>query len=449
MKGVWLFTLWLVAALVGCGGATPATQGTASAVEQTSPSAFEVEPAFAIVDSRVPLFPKDTTFVGFFRADFVWSMALEFMPQGSGDEDVDALKRSLADAWFPGIGNNPLDAESVTLTMAPSGLTLIFDGEFEAPQNLPSSMFDGRRVYSLHEIYPEDSPARGLRIYLTRLEDRPGVAIYLESTPAENGRAWPASIDALWPDVRASLEELMQMVDGASIVGVSLVEGQASRSVETAVSNMFRLRDTDFPPKSVVGFGEDMSLGFLGNADELTALERDFDKTISSLKTLFEQAAKQPRGPSSERLSGMFFDHFAAAFVRDVEKERGEGSLLYTAPSPQTVGAALFYYEGFASMVRTAEWELEKKDRDAEKKREVVKVVKARENIEAGAILYESMVVIEEVPLRFLPPDPVLAVDLNIYIGAKLPVAVEKGAMILTSDFKTYSDWHHEIRRGS
>ncbi len=64
-----------------------------------------------------------------------------------------------------------------------------------------------------------------------------------------------------------------------------------------------------------------------------------------------------------------------------------------------------------------------------------VEVVKAARNIQAGTPLTKDRITTELVPRQFLPPNPLEAKDLNIYIGTPLAVNVEDGAMILTSDF--------------
>lgn len=64
-----------------------------------------------------------------------------------------------------------------------------------------------------------------------------------------------------------------------------------------------------------------------------------------------------------------------------------------------------------------------------------VEVVKAARNIPAGTPLTKDRITTELVPRQFLPPNPLTATDLNIYIDTPLAVNVEEGAMILTSDF--------------
>jgi pilus assembly protein CpaB len=64
-----------------------------------------------------------------------------------------------------------------------------------------------------------------------------------------------------------------------------------------------------------------------------------------------------------------------------------------------------------------------------------VEVVKAARNIQAGTPLTKDRITTELVPRQFLPPNPLEAKDLNIYVGTPLAVNVEDGAMILTSDF--------------
>ena len=64
-----------------------------------------------------------------------------------------------------------------------------------------------------------------------------------------------------------------------------------------------------------------------------------------------------------------------------------------------------------------------------------VEVVKAARNIPAGTPLTKDRITTEQVPRKFLPPNPLLESELNIYLGTPVAVNVEEGAMILTSDF--------------
>ena len=64
-----------------------------------------------------------------------------------------------------------------------------------------------------------------------------------------------------------------------------------------------------------------------------------------------------------------------------------------------------------------------------------ISVVMAARNIPAGTPLTKDRVTTEQVPRKFLPPNPLTEADLNIYLGSPLAVNVEEGAMVLTSDF--------------
>ncbi len=98
--------------------------------------------------------------------------------------------------------------------------------------------------------------------------------------------------------------------------------------------------------------------------------------------------------------------------------------LLIAAVIVGLFAAALLYL--YASQI-----EQEKK----EIMRNQVEVVKAARNIPAGTPLTKDRITTEKVPERFLPPNPLLETDLNIYLGTPLAVNVEEGAMVLTSDF--------------
>lgn len=64
-----------------------------------------------------------------------------------------------------------------------------------------------------------------------------------------------------------------------------------------------------------------------------------------------------------------------------------------------------------------------------------VYVVKAARSIAAGTPLTPDVITTELVPEKFLPPNPIMKKDIDIYISTPLAVNVQEGAMILTSDF--------------
>lgn len=66
-----------------------------------------------------------------------------------------------------------------------------------------------------------------------------------------------------------------------------------------------------------------------------------------------------------------------------------------------------------------------------------VEVAKAAVDIVAGTQLQKENVFTESVPRQFLPPNPLEASEVQMYIGTPLAVNVSKGGMILTSDFIT------------
>ena len=62
-------------------------------------------------------------------------------------------------------------------------------------------------------------------------------------------------------------------------------------------------------------------------------------------------------------------------------------------------------------------------------------VVVAATDIPAGAPLNEENITTKEVPAQFLPANPLLRSDIEIYLGQPVGENIEAGAMILTSDF--------------
>ena len=64
-----------------------------------------------------------------------------------------------------------------------------------------------------------------------------------------------------------------------------------------------------------------------------------------------------------------------------------------------------------------------------------VMVVKAARTIAAGTPLSPDIITTEQVPEKFLPPNPIFKKDIDMFIGTPLAVNVQEGAMILTSDF--------------
>lgn len=64
-----------------------------------------------------------------------------------------------------------------------------------------------------------------------------------------------------------------------------------------------------------------------------------------------------------------------------------------------------------------------------------VQVVKAAREIDAGTPLARDAITTSKVPRKFLPPNPLLESELNIYLGTPTARALSAGSMILASDF--------------
>ncbi len=64
-----------------------------------------------------------------------------------------------------------------------------------------------------------------------------------------------------------------------------------------------------------------------------------------------------------------------------------------------------------------------------------VSVVTAKVAIEAGAVLKKEDLLVKDVPKQFLPHNPLLAYDLEIYLGQPVNSSIAEKNMILTSDF--------------
>lgn len=62
-------------------------------------------------------------------------------------------------------------------------------------------------------------------------------------------------------------------------------------------------------------------------------------------------------------------------------------------------------------------------------------VVVAATDISAGMPLSEDNITTQAVPAQFLPANPLLSEDINIYVGQPVAQDIEAGSMILTSDF--------------
>ncbi len=63
-----------------------------------------------------------------------------------------------------------------------------------------------------------------------------------------------------------------------------------------------------------------------------------------------------------------------------------------------------------------------------------VEVIKAARDIPAGTPLTSDRVTSEKVPQRFLPPNPIMKNEFNVYEGQAVSSRIEEGAMILASD---------------
>ena len=70
---------------------------------------------------------------------------------------------------------------------------------------------------------------------------------------------------------------------------------------------------------------------------------------------------------------------------------------------------------------------------------DTIEIIRAARTIEPGQPLREQDVVVEQIPLRYLPPHPIFPKDLHAYLGASLRVRVVAGAQILSGDFEAPS----------
>ena len=74
-----------------------------------------------------------------------------------------------------------------------------------------------------------------------------------------------------------------------------------------------------------------------------------------------------------------------------------------------------------------------------------VEVVKAARNIPAGTPLTKDRITTEKVPRKFLPPNPLLESELNIYLGTPVAVNVEEIDGFVTMNTRKMED----LKKGS
>ncbi len=67
-------------------------------------------------------------------------------------------------------------------------------------------------------------------------------------------------------------------------------------------------------------------------------------------------------------------------------------------------------------------------------------VIVAATNIQAGDTLEQGHITTKEVPQQFLPSNPLMRSDVEIYLGRPIGQPVDAGDMILTSDFSVAED---------
>lgn len=75
---------------------------------------------------------------------------------------------------------------------------------------------------------------------------------------------------------------------------------------------------------------------------------------------------------------------------------------------------------------------------DQEKLKELqstVEVLKATQTVEAGTVLDESMFEVVTFPTAYLPPSPLLAGDIDDWVGQELQLKVEEGRLLEGRDF--------------
>lgn len=67
-------------------------------------------------------------------------------------------------------------------------------------------------------------------------------------------------------------------------------------------------------------------------------------------------------------------------------------------------------------------------------------VVVAAQDISEGTPFAQEHIDVRKIPEKFLPLNPIYSVDADIYLNMPLLMDIEKGSMILRSDFPTAAD---------
>jgi hypothetical protein len=227
-----------------------------------------------------------------------------------------------------------------------------------------------------------------------------------------------STLSALAPDARFSL------------VGLDTAKG-------TLMGDAIDDFPIEVPRGFVLGAGVRVTAAFVGEPGQLASVRKVLDDQVDRLRTLLEEGRKaSPDMPPQRHTVFALVDYIATSHLDALEVSEGEESLVYSMQvSESEVGAlaAMFLVSENLSRIQRSINRARRSDEPVPS--ESVFVMKATRRIEAGTRLAREDVVATEVPVRFLPPNPVYADALGPYIGRELQVTVSEGAMLLTSDF--------------
>ena len=230
-------------------------------------------------------------------------------------------------------------------------------------------------------------------------------------------------------------EELRKLLQAVDADGPSAVFAGVTGAIPELA-----LMEVPVPDSIVISFGDPVTLAASGDEATLGELAEFIDIHFQDLRgQVAEEYEERDELDYTQRALLTYGYHLMEGLAAHLQPERTTGMLRYDVEFAErglmmalTLGSSLGMWVSELGYLPFFE-DPYSDSTVAPRSREVVTAVR---DIEPCTALTAEMVESREVPEQFLPANPLLGIDLPIYVGATVSQRVDNGAMLLTSDFE-------------
>lgn len=437
-----LFLLIILLTFTACSSA-PDTR------PDTRPDRFEINPAMTpleALDAAGPWIPESSSLVLVLSGAELWAkLNSQLLGLENSDEEfqagtLGALESDLRELTKARLGVDLYDLDTIVVASGENEVTVIaFKQGDDFSLNLPKA--EGREgVYSLSltqwatgeiadgadETYGFSMPS----LFVYPMETaRPGVLFSLSGHLKET--AWFGESSFLDSLAGVAIRDIFESIDQESTMAVLAGRGSDPNMNLIAGSEEIS-NDVDY---ILLAFGADLVVEVQGEKDQLDWLQSQVEEALEVAREEIGAAYRdRHQGEALAALSLIYSYHMTESVFSHLSPERSENRLRYQMPAEkitQSLVSMVLLIPYFVSAFRDDSLD----DYEA-LEREMLEVLVAARDLEAGTELEEDMVVVKRVPERFLPSNPIFIEDLSSYIGRTLNQDVMADAMILRSDFE-------------